>query len=83
MNDDWHIDRAVSAIVARHKEMLAKAKADASRQALEEAAQIARAHRSKICVNEPVWHDGADWACERIEEAIREKIERGHDEESD
>jgi hypothetical protein len=38
---------------------------------IEQTALLAEAHRSKIEVNETLWHDGADWACDRIAEAIR------------
>lgn len=38
---------------------------------LERAAQIAEAHMSKIEINEPLWHDGQDWAAESIALAIR------------
>lgn len=45
--------------------------AKARRDALGEAARVADAHRSQISINEPLWHDGADWACDRIAAAIR------------
>jgi hypothetical protein len=43
----------------------------AATRALIDAEAIAERHRSKIDVNEPLWHSGADWACDRIKEAIR------------
>ncbi len=48
----------------------AKEQAAATR-ALIYAEAIAERHRSKIEVNEPLWHQGADWACDRVKEAIR------------
>lgn len=47
-------------------ELIAKAIAEERQR----CANVAKAHRSKIDVNEPLWHDGADWACDRIEQAI-------------
>lgn len=35
------------------------------------AIEVAMRHRSKIEVNEPLWHEGQDWAADRISEAIR------------
>lgn len=37
----------------------------------ERCADIADRHRMKITVNEDLWHEGADWACDRIAAAIR------------
>ncbi len=34
------------------------------------AVEVARRHRSKIEVNEPLWHEGQDWASDRIAEAL-------------
>lgn len=38
--------------------------------ALREAAEVALRHRSKVQINEMLWHEGQDWAAERIAEAI-------------
>lgn len=45
-------------------------KAAARAEAMEEAATIAKKHRLSIQINEELWHEGADWACDRIAEAI-------------
>lgn len=37
----------------------------------EAAADTAIQHISKIQVNEPLWHEGQDWAADRISQAIR------------
>lgn len=37
---------------------------------VEQAAEVARRHHSKVQINEPLWHDGQDWASDRIAEAI-------------
>lgn len=44
--------------------------AQAREAALREAAEIALRHRSKVQINEELWHEGQDWAAERIAEAI-------------
>lgn len=48
---------------------LADAKA-AQAMVVERAVEAARQHRSKVQINEPLWHDGQDWASDRIAEAI-------------
>ena len=50
---------------------LAPRDAAAYARGVEDAAKVAMRHKSKIAINEPLWHDGADWACQRIEDAIR------------
>ena len=44
--------------------------AQAREAALREAAEIALRHRSKVQINEELWHEGQDWAAKRISEAI-------------
>lgn len=34
------------------------------------AIDVAKRHRSKLQLNEPLWHEGQDWASDRIAEAI-------------
>lgn len=36
------------------------------------AVEVARRHASKVAVNEPLWHEGQDWASDRIAQAIME-----------
>ena len=43
---------------------------DVRAAALKEAADIAMRHLSKVQINEPLWHDGQDWAAQRIADAI-------------
>lgn len=50
---------------------IAAAHAEGRREMREEAARVADKHRTKVAVNEPLWHDGQDWAAQRIGEAIR------------
>jgi hypothetical protein len=38
---------------------------------LETCAKLADGHKSKVVVNEPLWHDGQDWTANSIGEAIR------------
>jgi hypothetical protein len=49
---------------------LSRLLAEARVAALEEAVEVARRHHSKVQINEPLWHDGQDWASDRIAEAI-------------
>lgn len=46
------------------------AKADAWDQAMKAADETALRHISKIEINEPLWHNGQDWAAQRISDAI-------------
>lgn len=55
-------------IIALHAQ-LADAKA-AQAMVVERAVGVAKRHRSKVQINEPLWHDGQDWASDRIAEAI-------------
>lgn len=58
--------------IALHAD-LAQAKADAKiavALVVEKAVDVAKRHRSKVQINEPLWHDGQDWASDRIAEAL-------------
>ena len=55
-------------VIALHAQ-LADAKA-AQAMVVERAVGVAKRHRSKVQINEPLWHDGQDWASDRIAEAI-------------
>lgn len=44
------------------------AAAEAMREACDE---IALRHKAKVEINEPLWHEGQDWAAQRISDAIR------------
>ena len=45
-----------------------RAAAEAMREACVNAA---KRHVSKFLINGPLWHEGQDWSCDRIAEAIR------------
>lgn len=85
MLDEYHRSNAVQwkdvSLTSLQKEsvrMDMRAALKVARKAiLEEAATIADRHRSKIDVNEPLWHNGADWACDRIAAAIRALANKG------
>lgn len=55
-------------VIALHAQ-LADAQA-AQAMVVERAVGVAKRHRSKVQINEPLWHDGQDWASDRIAEAI-------------
>ncbi len=62
---------------ARIMAALTPAPADEVRRAaLMEAAAVALRHLSKVQINEPLWHEGQDWAAQRISEAILALIEK-------
>ena len=44
---------------------------EAEARGMERAAVIADRHLSKVEINEPLWHEGQDWAAESIALAIR------------
>lgn len=44
---------------------------EAEARGMEQAAVIAERHLSKVEINEPLWHEGQDWAAESIALAIR------------
>ncbi len=62
MQWDFALDRA-AALADEHAATIAAA--------YEAAADTAIQHISKIQVNEPLWHEGQDWAADRISQAIR------------
>lgn len=39
---------------------------------VERAERAARQHISRVQINEPIWHEGQDWAADRIARAIRD-----------
>jgi hypothetical protein len=43
----------------------------------EACAKIAMDHVSLIEINEPIWHEGQDWASQRIADAIRARKTEG------
>lgn len=53
---------------------VAKLVAEAEARGMERAAVIADRHLSKVEINEPLWHEGQDWAAESIALAIRAEV---------
>lgn len=47
---------------------------EAEARGMERAAVIADRHLSKVEINEPLWHEGQDWAAESIALAIRAEV---------
>lgn len=74
--NDWPLvayNRAQSrALIAQiTPAFVAEAVQEAVQAEREACADYADRHRSQVQVNEPLWHEGQDWACDRIAAAIR------------
>lgn len=69
----WH-DQA-TALLAKTDAM----QADAVVAEREQCAKIAERHLSQVAINEPLWHDGQDWAAESIALAIRARPDAAGD----
>lgn len=71
LTEERNVQNDLRQIAEDTADMLRAQLATAQADALAQAAEIALRHLSKVQINEPLWHDGQDWAAQRIADAIR------------